>query len=620
MRCLWICQAIVVFIVASCWASFSDAGQRYVDDFTQSPSAWRFGNAPTPVNKDGLVLSLVRAMRVPETTLPGTAVNPGNLKTFTTSLRWSFGDAGNPTLRIGWGKPWEWSRFDQCPIFLQIGRNGRTHLYVAQKAVGAWQLPAAEKGEYALTFAQEPNRVVLRSGSQETSFPMPAGFECRSGYLTLQLQGDKEPSVAIRRIEMDASGDPPPRTAAQRRDDIQRWARSQMRDDAEMLEQLKTYLQSETAAGRWGYKTSLNVAPGLVRVGEKVTATLHVVGPVPSPCEATVQWDYLRETPGPVKTLKLDWKPDARGGQTAVVDVSPTLPGNGRIVWRVGEERISRMFAALDDGYAVCRLLLTSYPGLRKPGRTGEAYDVIHQHGLAADFWDGSEHTAAYVRTPSQLAENYRIFATMRHRYGDHIMPMCHADSMISRCPDSNLVWLDAELQRDGIHRLMELWDLLGIGPLELLGSYTYSHDTPHIARQLGIKAIDSLVQWQNWRDGGDDNAWLINQWGAPTVPYYVAKDDYRKVAPGRSIVAIPQGTTSNGRLYFINMLEGQPQLTSLRRHSQKGQMGETWNCDRFQATVDLWLGESRHQREPMFLFIGLENFRDLADWDQANT
>ncbi|MEN6406583.1 MAG: hypothetical protein ABFC77_08940, partial [Thermoguttaceae bacterium] len=42
--------------------------------------------------------------------------------------------------------------------------------------------------------------------------------------------------------------------------------------------------------------------------------------------------------------------------------------------------------------------------------------------------------------------------------------------------------------------------------------------------------------------------------------------------------------------------------------------------CDRFQATVDLWLGESRHQREPMFLFIGLENFRDLADWDQANT
>lgn len=36
---------------------------------------------------------------------------------------------------------------------------------------------------------------------------------------------------------------------------------------------------------------------------------------------------------------------------------------------------------------------------------------------------------------------------------------------------------------------------------------------------QLGIKAIDSLCQWQNWRDGGDDNAWLINHWGATTEP-----------------------------------------------------------------------------------------------------
>ncbi|MEN6368005.1 MAG: hypothetical protein ABFC88_14465 [Thermoguttaceae bacterium] len=620
MKRPWICQVVVVFLVASCWSTDSHAGQRYVDDFAQSPSVWRFGNAVTPVDEDGLVLKAKRAGRPVETTLPETVVNPDNLKTFAASLRWRFSDEGDPTLRIGWGKPWEWSRFDQCPVFLQIGRDGRAFLYVGSKTLGAWQLPAVEKGEYALTFAQEPGRVVLRSGSRETSFSMPAEFECRPGYVTLQLRGDRGASASIRRFEMDASGNQPPRTEAERRDDIQRWARSQMRDDAKMLEQLKAYLQVETAAGRWGYNTALDVAPGLVRVGEKVTATLRVVGPIPSPCEATVQWNYLRKIPGPVKKLQLDWKPDARGGQTAVVDVSPTQPGNGRIVWRVGEERISRMFAALDDGYAVCRLLLTSYAGLRKPDRTGEVYDVIHQHGLAADFWDGSEHTAAYVRTPSQLAENYRVFATMRHRYGDHILPMCHANSMISRCPDSNLVRLDAELQRDGIHRLMELWDLLGIGPMELLGSYTYSHDTPHIARQLGIKAIDSLVPWQNWRDGGDDNAWLINQLGAPNVPYYVAEDDYRKVAPGRSIVALPQGTTSNVRLYFINTLEGQPQLASLRWHSQKGQMGETWNCDRFQATVDLWLAESQHQREPMFLFIGLENFRDLADWDQANT
>jgi len=174
---------------------------------------------------------------------------------------------------------------------------------------------------------------------------------------------------------------------------------------------------------------------------------------------------------------------------------------------------------------------VTSYTGLRRPGRTGEGYDVIHRHGLSADFWDGSEHVAPYVRTPQQIAAEYRVFASMRHRFGDHIMPMCQARYMFSKCPDTNLAWFDADMQREGLKMLMQVWDLLGIGPLELLGSDTYSHDTPQVAKELGIKAIDSLVQWQNWRDGGRDTDWLINQWGAPTVPYYVAADDYRKVA-----------------------------------------------------------------------------------------
>jgi hypothetical protein len=391
-----------------------------------------------------------------------------------------------------------------------------------------------------------------------------------------------------------------------------------MGEDGKMLEQLKAYLKAETAAGRWGYKTAMDVAPGLVRPGEELAATFRVAGAIPSPCEATLEENYLAENPDPIRTPELKWKSDGRGGHVAVVEISPLHPGNGRIAWRVGDERLSRMFGVLGDGYAACRLLLTAYAGLRRPGRTGEVYDVIHRHGLAADFWDGSEHAAPYLRSPRQLAEEYRVFATMRHRYGDHILPMCQANYMLSRCPDSNLSWFDLDVQREGIERLMQVWDQLGIGPLETLGSYTYSHDTPRAARQLGIKAIDSLVQWQNWRDGGDDSAWLINQWGAPTAPYYVAEDDYRKVAAGQSIVALSQGTTSSVRMYFINTLEGQPQLTALRRYS--AQMGETANADRFQTVVDLWLAEARHQREPMFLFVGLENFCDLADWDRANT
>jgi len=612
-----------VLIAASCWASFARAGQRYVDHFDRGPSVWRFGNVPTPVSPDGLVLnpgwqSEGTSPGIYETTLPGTVLNPGNLETFAISLRWSFGKVGNPTLGIGWEKPSEWTRFQDSPVRLQIERGGRTSLYVEGKLAAGWQLPEGKNGEYALTVVREPGRVLLRSGLQDIAFSMAGWPKCRPGYLALQLQGTDGALATIRRIEINTFGDRPPLTAAQRRADIQRWARAQMREDDKMLEQLKAYLQAETAAGRWGYKTDMDVAPGLVRPGEKLAATFRIAGPIPSPCEATLEGNYLGENPDRAEILKLDWKPDGHGGAVAVVEMSPTRPGNGRIVWRVGRERLSRMFGVLGDGYAACRLLLTAYVGLRRPGRTGEAYDVLHRHGLAADFWDGSEHAAPYVRSPRQLAEEYRVFATMRHQYGDHIMPMCQGNYMLSRCPDSNLSCFDLDVQRWGIQRLMQVWDQLGIGPLETLGSYTYSHDTPRAARQLGIKAIDSLVQWQNWRDGGDDSAWLINQWGAPTAPYYVADDDYRKVATGQSIVALSQGTTSSVRMYFINMLEGQPQLTALRRYS--AQMGETANADRFQTVVDLCLAEARHQREPMFLFVGLENFCDLADWDRANT
>jgi len=615
---------MALFLIQICWTAIAYAGQTYNDDFSQRPCNWRLGDVPPTVGPEGMVLAIPQPHAegglsgVAETTLLGTAVNPANLRNFSVSLQGIFGKAGNPTLRIGWQKPFEWDSFQASPIFVQVDRKGRTLLHVEGKQIGAWQFKVAENGHFDLTIVQDLHRVVVRSGSQETSFTLPAGFECRPGYLTLQASGPNGSAATIRRIEIKAFSDQPPQTAAQRRDDIQRWARWQMGQDAKMVERLKEYLQAETAAGRWGYRTALEVAPGLVRLGEKTKVTFHITGAVPSPCEATLQWNFLGANPGKVEPLTLDWKPDGRGGQAAVVELSPAQPGNGRIVWRIGDEQLSRMFAVIGDGYATCRLQFTAYTGLRKPDRKGEAYDVLHQYGLAADFWDGSEHTALYCRTPQQLAEEYRVFATMRHRYGDRILPMCQGNYMFSQCPNSNLSWFDRDVQYDGIRQLMQTWDLLGIGPMDLLGSYTYSHDTPVAAQKLGIKAIDTLVQWQNWRDGGDDSAWLINQWGAPTVPYYVAKDDYRKVAQGQSIVALPQGTTSAVRMYYINTLEGEPQLTALRAHSD--QMGETSNCDRFQTAVDLLLAESLHQREPMFLFVGLENFCDLPDWDQANT
>ena len=196
-------------------------------------------------------------------------------------------------------------------------------------------------------------------------------------------------------------------------------------------------------------------------------------------------------------------------------------------------------------------------------------------------------------------------------------MPLANANWYIPNCPDGNLWRFDDDVQRAGIRQASQLWDALGIGPMEILASYTFGHNTSRIASSLGVKVLDSFCQWQNWRDGGSDNSWLINNLGVPAWPYYMADDDFRKVAPGRSIMGFTQNTNSNVRLYDIMTAEGQPQL-NLRR-SQSVAMGEASNIDRFETVVDLWLAEARHSKEPLIVSVGLENFMNLPDWNEAN-
>ena len=595
-----------------------DGGVRYVDDFSQTSSVWRYGNAAGTVGEGGMLLNRQHF----EMTLPGTVVHPDNLRTFTVSLEWSLCKIGTPTFEIGFGKPFEWSRFDECRLRIVIDPSGLVTVNGHEKAIGAWHLPASESDMQTLTIVQEMNRVVLRVGSQEASFTMPVGVTTQAGYLTLRLQagGDRtgEQYVRVSQIKLDGSGDRPAMTAAERHEEIQRWARSRLQNNQGVLQRFASHLQSERLVDRWGYKTAMTISPGLIKLGERAELKLHITGPIPSPCEVKAIPDYLSANPGAPISLGIDWKSDVEGSHTATVDLSPARPGNLRVVWQVGGEELSRVIGVIDKDYTVCRLLLTTYPGMWMPNHSPEVYHKIHEYGLGADYWDGSEWTSPWSRTPEGLLQHYRIFADKRHRYGDRVFPLCNANYLIPGCPDGNLCRLDADVQRDGIQMLMRLWELLDLGAIETFGSYTFGHNTPGVARELGIKAIDSLVQWQNWRDGGDDNAWLINQWGSPTGPYFVAGDDYRKVAPGKSIVGLPQGTTSSARQYFINMLEGQPQLVSLRGHSD--QMGETSNIDRFQTVVDLWLAEAPYQQEPLFIFIGLENFLNNRDWDQANT
>ena len=489
------------------------------------------------------------------------------------------------------------------------------------QVIGSAEIAPADDGSYNLTFAQESKQVVLETEREKLSLPLPGGQASTAGYLTLRVQGltrtPGEKPVQVRRFEIQSPVGQPPLAAAQREKSIQDWARRRIARNMKVLERFADHVETETKAGRWGFVTDMAVKPGLVRVGEEVEVTLHATGPLPSPCELRVEPDFLNAQPGAVEVLALDWQDDGHGAKTARVRVTPRRPGNWRFVWKAGREELSRTLAVVDQGFLVCRFLITSHKGPWMPGHEPEAYDVIHQHGLAADYWDGAEWVSPFSRTPDSLLSHFGFFSQGRHRYGDRVMPMCNANWMLPGSPDTNLWRLDEDVQRDGLQQIARLWDILGLGPMEILASYTFGNNTARIARDSGVKILDSLVQWQNWRDGGDDNAWLINQWGAPTVPYFVADDDFRKVAPGRSILAFTQATTSSMRIYYINTLEGEPQLSCMRRHSRE--MGETSNIDRFQTTVDLWLAEASYQAEPLVVSVGLENFVDSPDWNEAN-
>ncbi len=387
------------------------------------------------------------------------------------------------------------------------------------------------------------------------------------------------------------------------------------------LAEFQPHIADETEAGRWGFATDMSVSPGLVRRGEKVVVELSATEPAgdqDETAEIILEPNYLAASPEKPRTVQLPWQPAATPRRVARLELEPKIPGNWRVTWQQKGKKLTRTFAVVDDGYAVCRFLITNHRGLWQADHAPEAYDVIHEFDLPTEYWAGTSWLSPFARSPEDLLDLFRVFAEMQHRWGDRVFAQCNANWIVPGCHDTNLWRLDADLQRQGIEQLSRLWEMLGVGPMEILGGYTYGHQTPRVARELGVKVLDSLVQWQNWRDGGDDNAWLINQWGAPTVPYYVADDDFRKVAPGKSIVAFTQGTTSNARIYYINFLEGQPQLSYLRRRPPED-MAETANIHRFCTAVDLWLAEAPHQKGPVFLSIGLENFRDSPDWNEAN-
>lgn len=607
-----------LFALQSAGAPATRAEGRLFDDFSTQNSHWRLGNAELNRGSGTLILH----GRQPEAVLTGTALHPENLRNFTATIRFRFGSTGDPVLIVAWAKPREWDPLPESRFHCFMRRDGRVTFKHGTQTVGQAQLAPPKSGLHTLKFAHADGKITVDSADGRRTISLPEEAADGAGYFSLRQQGIRRRSgdtpLCIESVELIHAGARAPMTAQQRHTEIQSWVQDRLNGNEQVLGQFAQHIDAETAAGRWGFATDMSVGPGLVAPGEPVTIELSSVGVSDLPAKVRIEPNFLSAAPGQTQTRDGQWQAAADGRQVARIELKPKQTGNWRVTWRAGEEQLVRTFAVVDRGYTVCRFLITNHPGLWKSGRDTEAYDVVHEYGLPTEYWAGTSWQSPFARSPEDLLDLFRVFSEMKHRYGDRVFAQCNANWIVPGCHDTNLWRLDERLQRQGIAQLHRLWALLGVGPMEILGGYTYGHETPRAARLEGVKILDSLVQWQNWRDGGDDNAWLINQWGAPTVPYYVADDDYRKVAPGKSIVAFTQATTSNVRMYYINFLEGQPQLSYLRRRPPED-MAETANIHRFNNAVDLWLAEAPHQEGPLFVSVGLENFRDSPDWNQAN-
>ena len=623
--------------MAAAWASIalgSEPQQGHVTgfDFSKPGTAWRHGYKIWSEEPGPLVFN--RMFR--SATLSGTAVNPQALDTFSAEIRFAFGETEGAIFSFAWGKAYEWDEVEASWGKVAVERSGAYRVEVEGKTIGKGQLTPGPDGDFVLSMDVSKEAVAV---GEEKFHLLPGQVPC-AGFSMIRIEGTDpftmQPMASLKSFRVTTARDLPPMTEAEWRANCDEWLRLRIRDNDKTLDNLEAAVAKQKATGKWGYATGLSVQPQLVRTGEPVKLTFRSKGPVPEKSEAWVVPDFLGGQPGEKRPLALEWKPTADGSQEAVVELVPDRPGNWSVNWRTGDETLSRMLGVIGEGYAVYRFQFTTQFSLWEPGRMPtdfdgkpysgpQAYDVLHQYGLAGDFWNGEWTYGRYMDfPPDETIKRSGVLRKNQHLFGDSFSPMFNADWIVPKSPDRNLFRVPPDVQKEGLSQLKRCWEILDLGPVNLLATYTQGHDTPAIAREAGVKVLDNMCQWQNWLDGHSRNDWLINHVGAPPFPYYVAADDFRNVAPGKSIVQLPQGTASAVRLYTISSMEGCPKNAFRSMDSDYGpkmigRRAQSTNADRLETAIDMWTEMATYQKEPLFLSISMENFAEREDWNLAS-
>ena len=375
--------------------------------------AWRYGNANLYIGPRGLRMNDHDS----EATLVGTVINPVNLTNFTLKMRWSFGEGSNHVVRVGWGKPFEWSAFDLSVGQISVRSDGEVKVFSGKQVIGSLRYPIGKKGEVALAVSRQSNAIILRYEGKDSVFKLPVDLPLTGGYLTLSAKGYKpqKETLFVSSLEIEGAGNAPAFTEAQREDELWRWEKIQLDSNWATLTNIETAFK-EKLEGRWRYKTDLRVEPGLVKPGEKVRLHFHCADQVPPECAATLTPNYLSDSSGAPRALMLHWRDAGEGTHEAVVDVTPELAGNWRVVWQVGGETLTRVFGVVDEGCTVVRILTTSDQNLVKTNPAPAGFDAIHDAGLPSDFWGDYWK---FSQSLDKLVPKFDRLVQFHHRWGD---------------------------------------------------------------------------------------------------------------------------------------------------------------------------------------------------------
>ncbi len=573
----------------------------YSDRFVEPSCAWLRGVC-VGTEKPG-PLEIKRGQMDNHFTLSGCVFHPSCFCEFDLSLSWAFTElAEDAAIVLAFGKAHEWSSVAEAVLQIRVDRSGGVEISNKEHVIGTLDVPSATSEVKTLQVRRYGDSI--RVGDQ--SFPLPAAACDTSGFFTIMAENAP---LSIPAISIESNLDHVPMTDGQREDDIASWKAWRMARNTEALSTLEDAAEDAGARNEWGFSTDLVVSPGLLAVGETVSITFKSSGSIPENSEAFVEADYLSEGDSRVEPIALHWREQGDDTVVACSEFNVDRPGNWRVTWMVGTKRLSRVFGVIDDGYAVCTLWVGS--------NTPIIDEEIHRFDLPGDYWIG-DWWSPFDKRPQDVLDYLRPYIDLRHRFGDRLVPFANAGWILPGVPNFNLFEIDSETQREGFSLVKRLWEVIGAGPLEIVGSYTAGHHSTKIFRELGIKALNSLCTWQNWLDGSDDNHWKIDHCGGPVPPYFIADDDFRKTAAGPSLLGFGMGTASSLRNYSIMCLEGCPtNASAAQRYSGKGAVSA--NVHRFYDAVEGWLHDVKNNPEPLFFTVGLENFAKSEDWAKAN-